>query len=104
MADIEKVIKWADKCLSSAYSEECNECPYQLNHEGLYSCVEGVLRDAIALLKEQNKTVNTWHHLWDAPNGSFKARCGNCGFVHFFAQGHCSQYRFCPQCGEQKVI
>ena len=55
MPDREKVIKWADKCLSSAYSEKCNECPYQLNHEGLYSCVEGILRDAIALLKEQEE-------------------------------------------------
>jgi len=60
--------------------------------------------DACAMLKEQDKTVNTWHHLWDAPDGSFKARCGNCGFVHFFVQGHCSQYRFCPQCGEKTVI
>ena len=60
MPDREKVIKWADICLSSAYSEKCNECPYQINHEGLYSCVEGILRDAIALLKEDvSKTETT---------------------------------------------
>ena len=67
-------------------------------------CMGQMIEDTIAILKEQDKTVNTWHHLWDAPDGSFKARCGNCGFVHFFVQGRCSQYRFCPQCGEQKVI
>lgn len=57
MPDREKVIKWADKCLASGYSEECNECPYQLDHEGLYSCVEGILRDALILLKEQEEEI-----------------------------------------------
>ena len=50
MDKLEKVIKCADMCLSSDCSDKC---PYQINHEGLYSCIECVLRDALELLKEQ---------------------------------------------------
>lgn len=48
------------------------------------------------------KSVVGWKHIWDAPDGSFKGQCGNCGFIHFFMEGHDNQYKFCPQCGEQK--
>jgi ribosomal protein S27AE len=63
------------------------------------------------------KSVVGWKHIWDAPDGSFKGQCGNCGFIHFFIEGHDNQYsefihffkeghdnqyKFCPQCGEQK--
>ena len=44
-----------------------------------------------------------WDHLWTAPDGTFKGRCDNCGFVHYFIGGHVTQYKFCPQCGEQKM-
>ena len=92
MADIEKVIKWADKCLSSAYSEECNECPYQLNHEGLYSCVEGILRDAIALLKEQEAVTikRTKEH-------GFGVYGGICPKCRNWIQ---SAHSFCGFCGQ----
>ena len=43
-----------------------------------------------------------WDVLWKAPDGTFKGRCDNCGFVHVFIEGHATQYKFCPQCGEQK--
>jgi len=81
---------WADK-------------PHDVQEKDIANA-DAVYADALELLNEQDKTINTWHHLWDAPDGSFKARCSNCGFVHFFVQGHDAQYRFCPQCGEQKVI
>lgn len=60
-------------------------------------------REESGCIYNKVRTVNTWKHLWDTPDGSFKGRCENCGFVHFFIEGHDSQYRFCPQCGEQKV-
>lgn len=47
-------------------------------------------------LKEQE---TEWEHLWDAPDGTFKGRCKKCGFVHFFIEGHDTQYKFCPECG-----
>ena len=45
-----------------------------------------------------------WEHIWDAPDYTFKGRCKNCGFIYYFIQGHDAQYRFCPRCGERKVI
>ena len=58
----------------------------------------------IKLLKEQEiEEPHPWDHLWTAPDGTFKGRCDNCGFVHFFIEGHVTQYKFCPQCGEQKM-
>lgn len=53
---------------------------------------------AIALLKEQE---TEWEHLWDAPDGTFKGRCKKCGFVHFFIEGHDTQYKYCPECGRR---
>ena len=52
----------------------------------------------IKLLKEQE---TEWEHLWDAPDGTFKGRCKKCGFVHFFIEGHDTQYKFCPECGRK---
>lgn len=43
-----------------------------------------------------------WDVLWEATDGTFKGRCDNCGFVHVFIESHVRQYKFCPQCGEQK--
>ena len=59
MPDREKVIEWADKCTSPVHeSEDCNGCPYHLEHEGFYSCIECLLMDTIALLKEQQKLID----------------------------------------------
>ena len=55
-------------------------------------------------MEENEKIIIPWEHLWDAPDYTFKGRCKKCGFTHYFIQGHDAQYRFCPQCGEQKVI
>lgn len=66
-------------------STYCNPCPYEGNCEECMSdCFE------------------PWDVLWKAPDGTFKGRCDNCGFVHVFIEGHVTQYKFCPQCGEQK--
>ena len=40
-----------------------------------------------------------WEHLWDSENGTYKGRCTNCGFIHFFIDGHDAQYQYCPNCG-----
>ena len=109
MADYEKTIKGLDICTQKPCY--CTDCPYKPD---CYLDSQEVMEDALFLLrkqheiieemrKSQDKTVNTWKHLWDAPDGSFKGRCESCGFVHFFVERHDSQYRFCPQCGEQKV-
>ena len=46
----------------------------------------------------------TWKHIWSAPDGTYKARCKKCGFTHLFIEAHDTQYKFCPQCGEKKLI
>lgn len=62
-------------------------------------------KDILSLLKEHEiEEPHPWEHILDAPDYTFKGRCRNCGFIHCFIQGHDAQYRFCPQCGEQKVI
>ena len=53
---------------------------------------------------EIEKSVMPWNVLGKLDDGTYKGKCGNCGFVHYFIAGHDAQYRFCPQCGEQKVI
>ena len=79
--DREKVIKGIQECdLNGGRAENC---PY---------------KDILFLLKEQE---TEWEHLWDAPDGTFKGRCKKCGFVHFFIEGHDSQYNFCPECGRK---
>ena len=76
----------------------CEDCSYKY----INGCLDRVLADAIKLLKDRSKEIHEWVHIWDAPDGSFKGKCDNCGFVHFFVEAHDGQYTFCPQCGEQK--
>ena len=87
--DREKVIKeW-----ESVLSRDPLDVPWDL------------IDETVTLLKEQEiEEPHPWEHIWDAPDYTFKGRCRNCGFIHYFVQGHDAQYRFCPQCGEQKVI
>ncbi len=58
------------------------------------------LQDQVEYLTDKLKEHGTeWEHLWDAQDGTFKGRCKKCGFVHFFIEGHDTQYKFCPECG-----
>lgn len=73
MTDREKVIEWADKCTSLAHeSEDCDECPYHLNHEGFYSCIECLLMDTVAMLKEQQTEIEQLR------NDANAIRCKDC--------------------------
>lgn len=53
---------------------------------------------------EVEKSVMPWNVLGKLDDGTYKGKCENCGYVHYFIEGHDGQYRFCPQCGEQKLI
>ena len=98
MADIEKVIKGLEILMNGCEYIHCDDCCFYISTKptrcGLRE--EQIQEDAIALLKEQE---TEWEHLWDAPDGTFKGRCKKCGFVHFFIEGHDTQYKFCPECG-----
>ena len=52
---------------------------------------------------EVEKQVMPWNVLGKLDDGTYKGKCGNCGFVHYFIEGHDTQYKFCPQCGERKL-
>ncbi|MDT3386691.1 MAG: hypothetical protein LIR46_02855 [Bacteroidota bacterium] len=52
----------------------------------------------------KNCGLPTWKHLWDAPDGTYKGKCKKCGFTHLFIEARDTQYKFCPQCGDKKLI
>ena len=97
MIDREKVIKGLEHCMIMCEGVPHNPC-HGCEYLGSYDCADRLKADALALLKEQE---TEWEHLWDAPDGTFKGRCKNCGFVHFFIEGHDTQYKFCPECGRK---
>lgn len=88
MIDREKVIKGIRKCLSHKPCSE-NGCPYE-NECAVEHLNDPLLRDALALLKEQEPVkpyfVNTnYEQHW---------KCGNCDWVIG------TQYNFCTKCGK----
>ena len=102
MPDREKIIKGLEELEGFLFKEYTN---IKAEESKIYYDRFKSLSDAIDLLKEQEiEEPHPWEHIWDAPDYTFKGRCRNCGFIHYFIQGHDAQYRFCPQCGEQKVI
>ena len=67
-------------------------------NNGDYYCEE--CGNVIGRIRKEN--APKWEHIWDAPDGTFKGRCDKCGFVKIFIDGHDTQYKFCPQCGDRK--
>ena len=62
MADIEKVMNGLEHCLSRYVDGLCDDCPYMGAIDKTYmipmKCKEIIMRDALELLKEQEKLVN----------------------------------------------
>lgn len=85
--------------LSVKVSGLCEDIKAIVGNTGTDSQVMGKAEEIIHLIRLKN---NGWEHLWDAPDGSYKGRCRKCGFVTVFTEGHDTQYRYCPSCGEQK--
>jgi len=56
MAEREKVIRGLEACVSNQYLMQCTSCPY---HTDKARCVTTLMRDALALLKEQEARVMT---------------------------------------------
>ena len=110
--DSEKVIKAWEIFRDSNPYQICDGKEFRAIKEPEY-CMGQMIEDTIVLLKEQERNEGNceewmsdcfepWDVLWKAPDGTFKGRCDNCGFVHIFIEGHVKQYKYCPQCGEQK--
>ena len=100
MTDIKKVIEWSEKCTSSVHeSEDCNGCPYHLEHEGFYSCIECLLMDTVALLKEQEAVGPKIGHWIESKclDECFWV-CSECNFQSE-AIAAPKLYKYCPNCG-----
>ena len=100
MPDREKAIEWADKCTSPAHeAEDCNGCPYHLNHEGFYSCIECLMGDIVVLLKEQEKE-GKWERQYSRP-GVYANLFWWCSYCKRPTQYQNAGifYEYCPHCG-----
>ena len=81
------------------------KCKYHCDYgDGEYCHYKEIDRCISNKTKEEiiSDCFEPWDVLWEAPDGTFKGKCDNCGFVNVFIEGHVTQYKFCPQCGEQK--
>lgn len=72
MADREKVMRGLEACARDVRIMHCRECPYN----GI-PCITLLLRDALALLKEQEARVLTWGKVLEfieLPNEGFSEK------------------------------
>jgi hypothetical protein len=74
MPDKEKVIKGLDICINTIRTSCPRGCPYYEQCTGIDNVFKPILRDALALLKEQNKieeqlieAFNTIRNAYNAP-------------------------------------
>ncbi len=57
MADVESVIYAIERCTCHV-PDACRDCPYDAGHP-YNECIEMLLKDAMELLKEQNKIIKS---------------------------------------------
>ena len=65
MADREKVIEAIENCIGKP---KCRDCPWEdcdYEHEVINSVPYGLMRDALALLKEQDDTINELQNAYE---------------------------------------
>ena len=87
MPDVEKIIKALEHHKDTWV---CNGCPYEDDPAvGNGKCP--VYDDAIALLREQEKTKVVFRQY----DGSVESECGNCGLYLD------KTYSVCPKCGKE---
>lgn len=112
MADVEKVIKGLELCITDmnrSDSMPCMSCPYGSLSKG-ENCQRRLFADALSLLKEQEteksrkeliekvkETVQAYRTSRTGTNGfSIIWTCGNCGADLHPNNANC---KYCPSCG-----
>lgn len=92
MTDRWRVIYDIERCVSHV-PDACRDCS---KHSGDLDfdpmlCMEDLLSDALALLREQEKTKVVFRQY----DGSVESECGNCGLYLD------KTYSVCPKCGKE---
>lgn len=59
MPDREKVMKGLECCISPNTQVNCLECPYGRERNYRTECIRPLMRDALALLKEQEEKIES---------------------------------------------
>lgn len=101
MSEREKVIFAIENCLTTDSVTECRktECPFISCRE---SCLEWLLRSALALLKEQEEGIEPIESTREQKEFADKIGIAVsdfwCGACHFNLMGH---PKFCPNCGKR---
>ena len=95
MPNKEKVIKGLNQHCEGSMFDRCGECPYYEFADEPFQCRDELLRDVIAMLKEQ-ETV-------DKNTGEWKnGHCSCCGedvSSMLNTWTNVQKFRFCPNCG-----
>lgn len=71
--------------------DACRDCSHYTGTIG-YECMEGLMRDALDLLREQEPVEAV-----DNPEGPWFALCGECGHSLGFRE----IFKYCPHCGKE---
>lgn len=102
MPDREKVMKALECCMRENNTVcLCGECPYH-TESTMFSCMQNVMRDALALLKEREEGITPIEST--RKQKEFADKIGIavsdfwCGACHFNLIGH---PKFCPNCGKK---
>lgn len=95
MPDREKVKYSIERCISHV-PDACRDCAYDAGHP-YNECVEMMLKDALALLKEQQPKTGKWIPV---TNGRGGHECNQChDYAPSYQDGDEDLSRFCPCCG-----
>ena len=91
---LEKAIRGMECCILRDPDDHhrCEECPYNSHDISNAPCANGLMRDALALLKEQEPVKPIIQ--------KYAACCGNCDedFIRFFPPNGI-EIKYCPFCG-----
>ena len=99
MADRETVMYNIERCTCHV-PDACRDCSYYKHGEYL-DCMEELLKDALALLKEQKVKESKWLSL---PYKKDRV-CERCGHdePYKFADKESDVFLYCPHCGAKMV-
>lgn len=94
MPEREKVIKGLECCIAEGSAPECEDCPYALPEDGTCERLDGMFKDALALLKAQEPVSPVFERQFMSSIELYN--CGSCG-TSLGAKGIA---KYCMKCGQ----